>query len=43
MSDYLNLPESIKQNYSYEQYLCLTDLEKALLVQHECEPETFKD
>ncbi len=43
MSDYQALPESVKQNYSYEQWVCFTDDEKAHLVQRECEPETFKD
>lgn len=39
-SDYDRLPESIKALYTPEQYLWLSDYEKATLIQRETEPET---
>ena len=42
-SEYEALPESIKAMYSLEQYLWLSDDEKARLVQTETEPERFED
>lgn len=39
-SDYDQLPESIKALYTQEQYLWLSDDEKATLIQRETEPET---
>lgn len=40
---YDQLPESIKALYRPDQYLWLSDNEKARLVQTETEPETFDD
>lgn len=37
--DYEQLPEAIKQMYTRTEYLWLSDAEKCLLVQTECEPE----
>lgn len=42
-TEYEALPESIKAMYSLEQYLWLSDDEKARLVQTETEPESFED
>lgn len=36
--DYGNLPEPIKLHLSREQWLWLSDFEKATLVERECEP-----
>lgn len=41
--EYNALPAAIKACYSFEQYLWLSDREKALLVQAETEPEQFDD
>lgn len=38
-SDYDQLPEPIKMIVSAEEYLWLSDEQKARLVQDECEPE----
>lgn len=37
--DYDSLPESVRQYYSREEYLWLSDEQKANLVQSETEPE----
>ena len=37
--DYAQLPEPIKLSYTRQEYLWLSDSEKATLVQQECEPE----
>ncbi len=37
--DYDELPESIRMNYTREEYLWLSDYEKSTIVQRECEPE----
>lgn len=37
--DYALLPEPIKQSLSREEFLWLTDSQKASLIQQECEPE----
>jgi hypothetical protein len=37
--EYSELPESIRMNYTREEYLWLSDHEKATIVQRECEPE----
>lgn len=42
-SEYEALPEAIKNLYTLEQYLWLSDDEKARLVQTETEPEAFED
>lgn len=39
MSDYDALPEAIKEAYTEQQYLWLSDAEKARLIQTETEPE----
>lgn len=36
---YDQLPEPIKRSYTRDEYLWLSDAEKATLVQRECEPE----
>jgi hypothetical protein len=41
--DYQALPESIRAYYSFEQYLWLSDLEKARLIQTETEPDSYDD
>lgn len=42
-AEYDALPESIRMVYSYEQYLWLSDREKAHLIQAETEPEQYVD
>lgn len=42
-NDYEALPLSIRAVLTYQQYLWLSDAEKARLVQSECEPETYDD
>jgi hypothetical protein len=37
---YAALPEAVRVAYSEEQWLWLSDREKAQLVQRECDPET---
>lgn len=37
--DYACLPESIKSIYSRQEYLWLSEQQKADLIQQECEPE----
>lgn len=37
--DYACLPESIKSIYSRQEYLWLSEKQKADLIQQECEPE----
>ena len=41
--DYTELPESIRALYSFQQYLWLSDLEKARLIQTETEPDHYPD
>jgi hypothetical protein len=41
--DYLDLPESIRALYSFDQYLWLSDAEKARLIQAETEPDSYSD
>lgn len=41
--DYVELPESIRALYSFEQYLWLSDFEKARLIQAETEPDVYPD
>lgn len=41
--DYQALPEAIRASYSFEQYLWLSDREKARLVQAETEPDSYPD
>lgn len=38
-TDYDRLPEAVKQYYSLEQYLWLSEAQKARLIQDETEPE----
>lgn len=38
-SDYDRLPEPVKMIYTQQEYLWLSDAEKAVLIQQECEPE----
>lgn len=38
-SDYDRLPEPVKMIYTQQEYLWLSDAEKANLIQQECEPE----
>lgn len=42
-AEYDGLPEAIKGYYSYEQYLWLSDGEKASLIQTETEPDHYDD
>jgi hypothetical protein len=42
-ADYLALPEAIRTVYTFEQYLWLSDREKAVLVQAETEPDQYDD
>lgn len=42
-AEYDALPEAIKNLYTLQQYLWLSDAEKARLMQTETEPETFED
>lgn len=37
--DYANLPQAVKTHYTRDEYLWLSDAEKATLVQRECEPD----
>ena len=37
--DYEQLPEAIKQTMTRTEYLWLSDLDKAHLIQQECDPE----
>lgn len=37
--EYDNLPEAIKSTYSLKEYRWMTDIQRANLVQGECEPE----
>lgn len=39
-SDYESLPDGIKAEYTEQQYLWLSDAEKARLIQKETEPES---
>lgn len=39
--DYQALPEAIRAMYSFEQYLWLSDREKAQLIQAETEPDFY--
>ena len=41
--EYDSLPESVKANYSFLQWLWLSETEKAHLVERECQQETFED
>lgn len=41
--EYDGLPEGIRAYYTYEQYLWLSDGEKAALIQTETEPDTYDD
>lgn len=43
MSDYDALPEAVKATYSEQEYLWLSDGEKARLLQTETEPEADTD
>lgn len=40
---YLALPEAIRALYTFEQYLWLSDLDKARLIQNETEPDFYPD
>lgn len=42
-TEYEALPEAIKNLYTLEQYLWLSDTEKGRLMQTETEPESFED
>ena len=42
-ADYDGLPDAIKTYYSYEQYLWLSESEKANLIQAETEPDQYDD
>lgn len=39
--EYLALPDAIRALYSFENYLWLSDLEKARLIQAETEPDSY--
>lgn len=41
--DYQALPESIRAYYAFDQYLWLSDAEKARLLQAETEPDSYDD
>lgn len=40
-AEYEALPESIRAYYTYEQYLWLSETQKALLIQTETEPDQY--
>lgn len=39
LTEYEQLPEGIKMVYSFREYTCMTDAQRATIVQDECEPE----
>jgi len=41
--DYMELPESIRALYGFDQYLWLSDAEKVRLIQTETEPDSYPD
>lgn len=43
LAEYQALPECIRQSYSYEQYLWLSEADKGRLLQSETEPDLYED